>query len=108
MQSLIVFANDFKEDLWFAWRQDQMNGEDCPIFCFQEDENCPPPTKVAENFLEFIQEVALGKRMQELDLRKTHFDSVGSEIPPTEHDDQEFEEYVPPKAFKPSPGSSFF
>ena len=92
----MIFGNDVKEDLWFAWRLDDPNPGS--VYCFQEDPLSPPPRKVASDFVEFLEEVALGDAMKEMGLKKLR-DSDADR-----NDDDDDDDYVPPKEIRPLPG----
>lgn len=104
MKNLIVFGLDVIEHMWFGWCHgvEKHKGK---IFCFQEDTRGPPPTHVADDFMEFLEEVAIGNRMMEDQIERllepreeipSDLDKFGDR-----GGDDGDEEYKPPQIFIP-------
>jgi len=90
-----------EHDLWFGWKQSSKSYE---IYCVDENEEAPPPLKVCDNFVEFLEKVCIGKRMSELQVAyyfKPKKDDGKDEIDDDEKSDEE--EELPPKTFTPFP-----
>ena len=110
LEQLVAFASDRKEDMWFGWRAGEGKHGPEAVYCYQEDEDAPPPRKVADSFAQFVEEVALGTAMAELGIkrqrpmRRHEALSEPDGIRPEDESDEE-EEYLPPKTFTPLPGS---
>lgn len=104
MKNLIAFGLDTMEHMWFGWCYgvEKHAGK---IFCFQEDTRGPPPTHVADSFMEFLEEIAIGNRMVEDEIERLI--EPREEIPSDldrfgDRDGNcEEEEYRPPKIFIP-------
>lgn len=100
---LIVFGLDVKEQMWYGWRHGH-DKDPHAVYVFQDDERAPPPFRIADSFTEFLQEVAIGNRMIEENIKRLR-DRRGDDIPSDyeRFDDPESddEEYTPPLAFIP-------
>eukprot|EP01094_Clydonella_sp_ATCC50884_P025826 TRINITY_DN6923_c1_g1_i3.p1 TRINITY_DN6923_c1_g1~~TRINITY_DN6923_c1_g1_i3.p1 ORF type:complete len:159 (+),score=44.66 TRINITY_DN6923_c1_g1_i3:432-908(+) len=112
MHSLVVFAQDKQTDMWYGWRrmplewcsaEEWAGGKSHRVFCFQEEANAPLPKLVARSFTHFVQEVALGTRVDELGVKKTRVElGDDDEV----EDDEELDEedyYHPPRVLQPLP-----
>lgn len=105
MSNLIVFGLDLREHLWFGWCHsvEKYAGR---VFVFQEDEKAPPPKSIADNFTEFIQEVSIGNRMKEEQVRRL---LEPRNLTPGDYEnfdndsDDDDPDYVPPQIFIPFP-----
>jgi hypothetical protein len=102
LHELIIFGNDMEHDLWFGWKKSSKSYE---IYCVDENEEAPPPMKVCDNFVEFLEKVCIGKRMNELKVAyyfkpKKNDDGNDEE---SEEDDIDDKEDLPPKVFTPFP-----
>jgi len=111
LEDLVAFASDRKEDMWFGWRTTEGKHGPEAVYCYQEDEDAPPPRKVADTFTEFVQEVALGTAMAELGIRRQRpmrrheALSEPDGLRPESDSEEEDEDYVPPRTWTPLPGS---
>eukprot|EP01095_Lingulamoeba_sp_RSL-Kostka_P002559 TRINITY_DN1343_c0_g3_i1.p1 TRINITY_DN1343_c0_g3~~TRINITY_DN1343_c0_g3_i1.p1 ORF type:complete len:234 (+),score=103.44 TRINITY_DN1343_c0_g3_i1:120-821(+) len=101
LDHLIVFGHDVKEDLWFAWRHSAKDPH--AIYVFQEEDNSPPPMEIAEDFMEFIEEVALGTAMQDQGMKKLREPRYNPINGMEEEEEESDEEYLPPQKFVPLP-----
>jgi len=74
LNDLVVFAQETKMSLWFAWKANCTSTSSSPlnytIYCFDEQPCAPPPRKVSDNFTDFVLNVALGNVLEKLKLRK--------------------------------------
>lgn len=114
LHELIIFANDIEEDLWFGWRRENQN----VIYVIDKRKDAPPPKKIADNFIEFLETVCLGNRMEKMKIKK-YFEppkepKEGEENVISDDDDSDDEnseksnepndvENFPPKTFTPFP-----
>jgi hypothetical protein len=92
-----------KEQMWYGWRHGHDKNPHA-VYVFQDDERAPPPFKIADNFTEFLIEVAIGDRMKEEDIKRIRDrrDDIPSDYerfddPESDDDD----DYSPPLMFIP-------
>ena len=106
LKKMVVFGVDVIQHLWFGWCHgvEKHQGK---IFAFQEDSRGPPATHVADNFMEFLEEVAIGDRMIEDEVERLlePRNSIPSDYDRFDREeDREQDDYHPPKTFVPFPG----
>jgi len=70
LKELIVFAQETVDNLWFGWKFSLAVQGDHSVYCFDEQPRAPPPRKVANNFLEFVNEVCFGPKLEKLGLKR--------------------------------------
>jgi hypothetical protein len=106
MQSLLPFAFDVREGMWFAWSTSGKRKSSDKVFVFDDKHDSAPPRCVAENFDDFLRQCALGSRMVELDIRKPRNVSDGEEDDDDNAHDAAASAYEPPKTFVRFAGNS--
>ena len=100
MSSLLPFAFDTREGMWYAWSVSGKRKSLERVLVFDTAPDAPPPRVVAENFAEFLRSVALGNRMIELDIKKPRNVSDGEDDDAAAAADAAVDrDYVPPKTF---------
>eukprot|EP01129_Flabellula_baltica_P013660 TRINITY_DN638_c0_g1_i4.p1 TRINITY_DN638_c0_g1~~TRINITY_DN638_c0_g1_i4.p1 ORF type:complete len:139 (-),score=34.82 TRINITY_DN638_c0_g1_i4:64-480(-) len=107
LEDLVFFAQDLKEDFWFAWRVTELEQPDPPIYLLDEVSRAPPPRCIAQSFEEFVFDVCLGDKIDRMGLKK-FYDGVvlheDSESDWSSDNDEETVFELPPQVFKPFPG----